>query len=258
MVLEKAGLNLGKEIIAWTRANGKSLLATKPVKVDTAGLRLAPQLEDDVVQIQSKKGFCQEFWGRMVKKRLRYKNGEIVSLGTPTTVEHHWSLYSFNGMLNGTSPVDLGRALKPSFYHGPELTVKEGIFITDFGFKKKLSPITENITVYRGIPSRPPFMKAENYLFEEAINLKPGEIIAMREYAYVTTNINYAAKGYTGDKGILYEINIPKGARISTRGHESVMPRYSRFKCISNETLEDGSHKIKLEYILPDESWRNA
>lgn len=25
-----------------------------------------------------------------------------------------------------------------------------------------------------------------------------------------------------------------------------------------NETLEDGSYKIKLEYILPDESWRNT
>lgn len=50
MGIEKAGLKLGKEIIAWTRG-GKSLLATKPVKVNTAGLRLTPQLEGDVVQI---------------------------------------------------------------------------------------------------------------------------------------------------------------------------------------------------------------
>lgn len=51
MGIEKAGLQLGKEIIAWTRASGKSLLATRPVKINTAGLRFAPQLEGDVVQI---------------------------------------------------------------------------------------------------------------------------------------------------------------------------------------------------------------
>ena len=50
MRLEKVGLNIGKEIIAWTR-NGKSLLAMQPVKVNTAGLKLAPQLEGDIVQI---------------------------------------------------------------------------------------------------------------------------------------------------------------------------------------------------------------
>lgn len=32
MGIEKAGLQLGKEIIAWAR-NGKSLLATRPVKI---------------------------------------------------------------------------------------------------------------------------------------------------------------------------------------------------------------------------------
>lgn len=51
MGIEKAGLQLGKEIIAWTRTSGKSLLATRPVKVNTAGLKLAPPLEGDVVQI---------------------------------------------------------------------------------------------------------------------------------------------------------------------------------------------------------------
>lgn len=52
---EKAGMQLGKEIIAWTRS-GKSLLATSPVKINMAGLRLAPQLEDDVVQVSRKFG----------------------------------------------------------------------------------------------------------------------------------------------------------------------------------------------------------
>lgn len=47
MGIEKAGLNLGKEIIAWARSGGKSMLATKPVKVNIEGLKLAPQLQND-------------------------------------------------------------------------------------------------------------------------------------------------------------------------------------------------------------------
>lgn len=53
MGLEKIGLNLGKEIIAWARS-GKSLLATRPVKVNIVGLKLAPQLEGDTLCITSK------------------------------------------------------------------------------------------------------------------------------------------------------------------------------------------------------------
>ena len=49
------GTAIGKEIIAWTRTGGKSLLATRPVKVNTAGLRLAPKLEGDIVQISNHK-----------------------------------------------------------------------------------------------------------------------------------------------------------------------------------------------------------
>ena len=41
MGLEKVGTKI---ITAWVKAGEKSLLATRPVKVNTAGLRLAPQL----------------------------------------------------------------------------------------------------------------------------------------------------------------------------------------------------------------------
>ena len=50
MGIEKIGTNIGKEIIAWART-GKSLLATRPVKINTQGLRYVPALEKDVVQI---------------------------------------------------------------------------------------------------------------------------------------------------------------------------------------------------------------
>lgn len=55
MVLEKIGTNLGKDITAWTRTSGKNLLTSKPIKVNLNGLKYAPQLEHDVVEIGSKK-----------------------------------------------------------------------------------------------------------------------------------------------------------------------------------------------------------
>lgn len=51
MGFEKIEVNISKEIIAWTRTSGKSLLATRPVKVNIQGLKYVPQLEKDVVQL---------------------------------------------------------------------------------------------------------------------------------------------------------------------------------------------------------------
>lgn len=51
MGLEKIGTKI---ITAWAKAGEKSLLATRPVKVNVAGLRLAPKLEGDTLCITSK------------------------------------------------------------------------------------------------------------------------------------------------------------------------------------------------------------
>ena len=47
MGIEKIGTSIGKEIIAWTRT-GKSMLATRPVKVNIQGLKYTPRLTEDV------------------------------------------------------------------------------------------------------------------------------------------------------------------------------------------------------------------
>jgi len=261
MGIEKAGLQLGKEIIAWART-GKSLLATTPVKINTAKLKFVPQLEGNIVEISSKKGLCHEYWSKWGNKRnlrMRLENGEICSLGTPTRVRFHANLNSFNLMLNNTGLINFDRKLvAPDLLCPP--TIKTTIMATDMAFKR-LSPITENLTVYRCIPKRPSFLRGHNELFEKSIGVKPGEITVMREYAYCTPDKSYA-KAFLGDGGIIYEISLQKGTRVSQgiagyRGSygDYVLPRYSQFKCISNETLENGTHKIKLEYILPDESW---
>ena len=49
----KIGINIGKEIVAWARTGGKSLLATRPIKVNIQGLKYAPRLTEDVVQISN-------------------------------------------------------------------------------------------------------------------------------------------------------------------------------------------------------------
>jgi len=45
MGLEKAGLNLGKKIIAWTRTGGNRLLTAKPVEINPNSIRFAPSLK---------------------------------------------------------------------------------------------------------------------------------------------------------------------------------------------------------------------
>lgn len=72
MRLEKAGLSLGKEISAWTKY-GKSALATKPVKVNTEGLKLAPPLDHDVVHITA-----NDYLTNIKKLKLNEKDTEIL------------------------------------------------------------------------------------------------------------------------------------------------------------------------------------
>lgn len=82
MGIEKAGIQLGKEIIAWTRTSGKSLLTTRPVKVNTAGLRLAPKLEGDVVQFTGLRKPSVERLKQVIKEQglevdyLKNRNGK--------------------------------------------------------------------------------------------------------------------------------------------------------------------------------------
>lgn len=56
MGLEK-GITLGKEIFAYARTGGKSLLTAKPTKINIQGLKLSPKLEGDIVRIATK-NYC--------------------------------------------------------------------------------------------------------------------------------------------------------------------------------------------------------
>ena len=51
MGLEKVTSTIGKEIIAWTRTSGKSLITSKPKMVNIDGLKFSPQIKGDAFQI---------------------------------------------------------------------------------------------------------------------------------------------------------------------------------------------------------------
>lgn len=90
MGIEKIGTSIGKEIIAWTRTGGKSLLAARPVKINTCGLKYAPHLEKDTFQLckknnslySSQRGVLSYThttkWPWMIEPPLDYANKDIL------------------------------------------------------------------------------------------------------------------------------------------------------------------------------------
>ena len=76
----------------------------------------------------------------------------------------------------------------------------------------------------------------------------------MREYAFASDDKTYAQDIYTQDDGILYEITVPKGARIADDWNY-IFPRESMFLCTQNTVEKEKNkkyHLIKLTYILPE------
>lgn len=138
-----------------------------------------------------KTGFCHKVWRRLkpLEKldETKFFN-DFYNPSGPQVVKDHGYLHSINGRLNGTSPA--GDFNEPMGF-GIGIPIKEFLMRTDMAFKR-LTPLNENITVYRGISSPHPVFKKDKQLFEKTINVKSGDTIAMREYAYCTPEKRYA------------------------------------------------------------------
>ena len=87
----------------------------------------------------------------------------------------------------------------------------------------------------------------------------------MKEYSYATSNKSYATGYLTNNRGIMYEIEVPKNSRVSRTGNETcdeiVFPRSSQFECIGTERIKDADKDylhVKLRYIQPKEPWRTS
>lgn len=195
--------------------------------------------------------FCHKYWAWAQNQgAVRQTNNESVSLhGYLNGINHHF--------INSPYP----KTMDETFYQ-TRMTPRQMISVTDFDFKE-LKPTTEKLNVFRCISKKPEFF-SEYPLYQKRCAIKKGDIIDMKEYAYATSDINYA-KGYLPDnKGIMYEIEIPKGARVSRKGllgsnDEIVFPRSSKFECVNVKKVKDAENDYihaKLHYILPDETWR--
>ena len=197
------------------------------------------------------KMFCQEYWKEALDSR-------IVRNTNKTSVPNH-------GLLNG---------INHHFIHSPhpehldmpacnsDLTVRELIRETDWDFKS-LKPTTQKMTTYRCVGEKPEFF-AEYKQYQKARNVKKGDIITMREYAYATSDKSYAEVYLPNRRGIYYEIEIPENSRVSRTGiigtnDEIVFPRSSQFECLDTKEVKDEINDylmVKLRYIQPKEYWR--
>ena len=223
----------------------KSKPAVQTVAAETVK-ETAPKTETKVAD--EAVPFCHQYWQYMKDTRqLRPLHSDCVSQhGQLNGINHHF--------INSPYPNNMGEKLPFN-----DLSPREMITMTDIEFKR-LKPLEEPMTVYSCIGKKPDFFK-ESKLFKKRWDMKKGDIIDMKEYAYATSDINYA-KGYLpNNEGILYEIEIPKGARVSRTGDfgktdEVVTPRSSRYECLGTEHIKDENSdykKIKLRLILPEE-----
>ena len=126
------------------------------------------------------------------------------------------------------------------------------IEITDKEFKV-LPKLKEDLKVFRCVNEKPDF--SDQYKrYAQSLKIKKGEIIRMPEYAYATSDIDYAKIYLPDNKGIIYDILIPKGARVSKTGYginnEIVFPRCSQFECVGTEQQGE-AFIVKLKYIKP-------
>lgn len=188
--------------------------------------------------------FCQEYFQNTDFMSIKPRGESVKYHGYLNAINHH--------LINGGNLKSLETPLTGL---GIDISPKELIKITDFQFKL-LPKTTEPIIAYRCIGEKPEFFKADYARYVRSLEVKKGDIVTMPEYAYSTSDINYAKCYLPNGKGIIYEIEYPVGSRISVTGHgannEITAPRCSRYECL-DITQQGEATKIKLKYIKPME-----
>lgn len=184
--------------------------------------------------------FCERYWKKTPKLPKR------------NYVELESALYNVNlRLLTGTGPSS------QEFLRRYELPFSKIIALTDKEFKT-LNKTKKEMTVYRGIAepydSQNPLLKK---MYQDSLKLSKNDIMVSKGYLFASIGRHLAELFglFSNKKGILYEINVPKGAKISQRWDEVIFSRYSKFKCVETKEINDenGQYTLKkLEYILPN------
>ncbi len=207
-------------------------------------MKINPGVVKNIVQ-KYPKPFCEQYWENWVKNGLlRQSKKDCVSLhGHLNGINHHF--------ISHANPADLDNK-----FFATKITPRKMISRTDFEFKI-IAPTDQKIVAYRCIGEKPNFFR-EYGLYKKSLNVKKGDTVVMNEYAYATSDLSYANTYMTNRRGILYEIEIPEGSKVSRTGYgvrnEIVFPRSSRFKCIDTEKIKNDNEeylRVKLQYIKP-------
>ena len=185
--------------------------------------------------------FCQKVWSETNLSRFRRCKitGNVTHHGYLNGINHH--------LTSGFNPKGLSEVFSPT-----GITSKEMIEITDQEFKV-LPKLKDDLCVFRCVGEKPDFL-SEYKRYSKSLKVQKGDVVTMPEYAYATSDIDYAKVYLPNNKGILYNISVPKGSRISQTGsgvnNEVVFPRCSQFECMGTEQHGD-TLIVKLKYIKP-------
>ena len=131
---------------------------------------------------------------------------------------------------------------------------------------EQLPPLEHDCIVYKGVSEHlDSFIKNYNKPFELMEKAKVGDIV-IPDPAYTYTAFERSTAEQWGGEGgrhigkngeeyriMMYEIHIPKGAKVSRnwehRG-EVLMPRNAQYKVKGKKVLNNGDIEVVLEYIL--------
>ena len=179
--------------------------------------------------------FCQKYW-HAIKKQV-------------SSNKQHYekpSLFDYNA------------------YNYALLSIKESdkelVKLGDLDLSFKLfEPSKKKYVMWRGVTNL--YCQKNRILkdyFNKCKNIKPGEILYLKEFPYVSCERDFA-KSYIlnlkDNENILFEIKIPKGTRFLNNGFRSVLPRCSKFLCTDTRKIKEKEttyQHIKLTLLPKD------
>lgn len=245
MGLEKVGASIGKEIIAWAWTGGKGLLATRPVKINTIGLKYAPQLKADTFVKKV------ETWFDPVGHITPYaKRGKTEVVG-----HHNFHAWNSNDTIEDVMRVfkeknpdatqeQVCKAIERTKKRIAESNINKIDVNSDF---LKLEPQPYACTAYRGRSRRIGTQLGSDFDIIEKAKIGD-EIVPTGGFAYAAHHkfgtyqymgSPYDYLGNTKFEPMMIEYRIPKGAQVSSNMEhdgEVVFPALSKFKLVSKET----------------------
>ncbi len=169
----------------------------------------------------------------------------------------HHSLNSMNSDVRDIMRTKNLTELLEEFGYREIRTILSKIVKTDAEFEK-LPPLEHEQVVYRGRAYNR-IRKNCNGDFKIVENAKVGDVIVPDEGYSYTGFDSSVLNGYgSSSNGILYEIRLPKGAKVSRNSEhwiahkgEAVMPRGAKYKVLYKNVDKNGLTNIVMEYILP-------